>query len=220
MTRFCGAGRLVLRQGGSVSPVEMGNSNESGGGEDCEKDRDRNSAWERMMEPFDQDLEEKDKELEEEMWKEAFGDGSKEGLRAKVVRKGYTPTQKEIDEHMPFHLPYREWCCHCVKGKCHGCPHRAKDKDEKEAEQVPVISVDYMYMSDKQKEGEEKGMPILVAKDRKTKVIRARVVPHKGVDAYAVKILGGIVGSLGYKRVIIKSDREPAIMSLKERVKS
>ena len=63
-------------------------------------------------------------------------------------------------------------------------------------------------------------MPILVAKDRKTKVVRARVVPQKGVQAYAVKVLGGIVDSLGYKRVLLKSDQEPAILSLKERVKN
>ena len=39
------------------------------------------------------------------------------------------------------------------------------------------------------------------------------------MQTYAVKISGGIVDSLGYKRVILKSDQEPAILSLKERVK-
>ena len=33
-----------------------------------------------MMEPFDQDLAEKGKELEDELWDAAFGDGSKEGI--------------------------------------------------------------------------------------------------------------------------------------------
>ena len=79
-----------------------------------------------MMEPFDQDSEEKDKELEEELWKEAFGNGSEEGLKPKMVNVGYSPTQKEIDEHMPLHLPYRAWCAHCVKGKCHGLPHKKR----------------------------------------------------------------------------------------------
>ena len=92
----------------------------------------------------------------------------------------------------PMHLPYRAWCSHCVKGKCHGLQHRRKDKEEKEDEQVPLVSIDYMFMSDSQKEGEEKGMPVLVAKDRKSKVIRARVVPQKGANAYAIRILGGI----------------------------
>ena len=119
------------------------------------------------MEPFDQDLEEKDKELENRLWEAAFGDGAKEGLRAKVVRKGYSPTQKEIDEHMPLHLPYRAWCRHCVKGKCHGCPHRRKEEQDKQEEQVPMISVDYTFMGDGQKEGEEKCVPTMVTKDRR-----------------------------------------------------
>ncbi len=34
---------------------------------------------------------------------------------------------------------------------------------------------------------EEKGMPIIVAKDNKSNMIMARVVPSKGVDSYAVE---------------------------------
>ena len=119
---------------------------------------------------------------------------------------------------MVTHLPYRAWCAHCVKGKCNGSQHRKIEEEEKKDQQVPVISVDYMFMADKQKEEEEKGMPILVAKDRRSKVIRARVVPEKGKRWYAIKILGGVVGSLGYRRIILKSDQEPAIKSLKEGV--
>ena len=83
-----------------------------------------------------------------------------------------------------------------------------------------MISIDYMFMHDKQKEGEEKGMPILVMKDRRTKIIRARVVPQKGKHWYAIKVLSGMLDSLGYKKAIFKSDQEPAILSLKEAVKN
>ena len=58
-------------------------------------------------------------------------------------------------------------------------------------------------------------MPVLVAKDRKSKLIRARVVPQKGANAYAIKIVGGILESLRYKRILLKRDQEPAIMALK-----
>ena len=77
-----------------------------------------------------------------------------------------------------------------------------------------------MFMHDDQKEGEERGMPILVAKDRRSKVIRARVIPQKGRHWYGVKIAARVVGSLGYKRVILKSDQGPAILNLKEGVKN
>ena len=96
-----------------------------------------------------------------------FGDGSKEGLKPKVVKAGYNPTQKEIDEHMPLHLPYRTWCARCVKGKRHGLPHKTKSMQDKDDEQVQVVSIDYMFIGDNQKKNEEKGMPILVVKDRK-----------------------------------------------------
>ena len=69
-----------------------------------------------------------------------------------------------------------------------------------------------------QKEGEEKGMPILVAKDRQKRVLRAGVIPQKGKHWYGVKIASGIVDSLGYKRIILKSDQEPAIKTLRESV--
>ena len=52
------------------------------------------------------------------------------------------------------------------------------------AEREPVVSIDYMFMHDNQAEGEERGMPIMVIKDGRTKVIRARVVPQKGNHAY------------------------------------
>ena len=77
------------------------------------------------MEPFDQD-EEEVKEEDKEMWKEAFGEAAKEGIRPKVIRSGYSPTDKEVQEHLVNHLPFRAWCRHCVKGKAKGLPHRIK----------------------------------------------------------------------------------------------
>ena len=83
-----------------------------------------------------------------------------------------------------------------------------------------MVSIDYMFMHDRQKEGEEKGMPILVFKERKRRVIRARIVPQKGKHWYAIKILKGMLDSTGYKKVIFKSDQEPAMLSLKEAVQN
>ena len=167
------------------------------------------------MEPFDQD-----KEEEEEKEEKDKVDISQEATKVKMVRQGYNPTTREIAEHMVNHLPYREWCKHCVKGKAKGLPHRKYDKCRRLEEEVPLVNFDYTFMHDDQKEGEEKGMPILVAKDRKKKVVRARVVPHKGKHWYSVKITSGMVDSLGYKRVVLKSDQGPAIMSMKEGVKN
>ena len=83
-----------------------------------------------------------------------------------------------------------------------------------------MISIDYMFMGDQQGKEEEKGMPMLVLKDRRTKVLWARVVPAKGVNAHAVKQLAKQIALLGHKRILFKSDGEPAIKALKEAVKN
>ena len=64
-------------------------------------------------------------------------------------------------------------CKKPAKGKAKGVPHRKHDKLARIEEEVPVVNFDYTFMHDDQKEEEETGMPILVAKDRKLKIVRA-----------------------------------------------
>ena len=94
-----------------------------------------------------------------------------------------------------------------------------KKKDVEFDNKGPVISVDHMFMHENQQEGEERGMPIIVMKDRKTRMIRARLVPQKGNHWYSTKIVSGAIESLGHSKVTLKSDQEPSIMSLKDAVK-
>ena len=62
----------------------------------------------------------------------------------------------------------------------------------------PLVSVYCMFMHDNQGEGEEQGMPIMVVKGRRTRIIRARVVPQKGNHWYGIKVLSGAIESLGH----------------------
>ena len=62
-------------------------------------------------------------------------------------------------------------------------------------------------------------MPILVAVDEATEWMGAWVVPEKGEHWYAIKILVTFVEELGYEKIVLKSDQEPAIMGLKAAVK-
>ena len=41
------------------------------------------------------------------------------------------PSQREVEEHNLTHLPYRNWCAHCVLGKGKSAPHykRASRED-------------------------------------------------------------------------------------------
>ena len=40
-----------------------------------------------------------------------------EAQNGKGVTKPREPTRKEWDEHMLTHIPYRNWCPFCVKGR-------------------------------------------------------------------------------------------------------
>ena len=65
----------------------------------------------------------------------------------------------------------------------------------------------------------EKGrgdMPILVCRDNKTGWYLACVVPNKGRCVHAAIQVCNVLDQLGYKKYILKTDQEPAILELKE----
>ena len=150
--------------------------------------------------------------------RESEEDGQSEELRVRVRKTEAVPSDREVDEHNVDHATFRAWCPHCVKGRGEAYGHPRGQGPTKE---IPVISIDYMYVHPEQADDEEreKGMPILVARDSRTKMVYARVVPQKGHDDYAIGALKRIVEQLGYKRIVMKSDNEPAILLLKDLVR-
>ncbi len=82
-----------------------------------------------------------------------------------------------------------------------------------------TVSLDYAYMRSEQGKEEEKGMPIIVVKESKTKRVIAQVVPSKGVQECAVEVARKLVEQLGCNKVITKSDSEPAILARREAVR-
>ena len=82
-----------------------------------------------------------------------------------------------------------------------------------------MIGIDCMYMHSDQDKEEEKGMPLVVIKDARSKMVFARVVPQMGVEPYAVGSTVKALEQLGYKKVIFRSDNEPALLALKEIVR-
>ena len=71
--------------------------------------------------------------------KEEYEEGE-EGNRPNYRIVSDKPSKKEVEEHMVTHIPFRDWCPHCVRGKSKVTPQRKRE--EGEAEEVPVISVD------------------------------------------------------------------------------
>ena len=144
-----------------------------------------------------------------------------EGRVIKGQKILYQPSQQEWDDHMRTHIPFRKWCPYCVEGKCVSGAHRRTKKSEEDlAREVPVISVDYMGPKSKEdKSAKIDSLPILVGIDRKTKWVFAHMVPSKGLDAHAIKMMQREIRLAGYSRLVLKSDQEPSILALLEAVK-
>ena len=131
---------------------------------------------------------------------------------------------KEKEEHFVSHFPFRALCEHCVRGKAKAMKHVRVDHSE---EQVPVISVDYCFMNSKDdtvitEDTQSKHSPVLVVRDRWTRMVFAHVLPYKGVQKGPVgsKCLLNDLRRLGYPKMIVRYDPEPALQAVVEAAKN
>ncbi len=63
-------------------------------------------------------------------------DEEADGGTSREVRKmvsPQTPSQQEVDAHELTHLPFRNWCRHCMRGRGKDMPHK-KSPAEKVSE--------------------------------------------------------------------------------------
>ena len=120
----------------------------------------------------------------EEERRKAERDETEQEHKVKMRKTEAVPNDKEVEEHNVDHAVFRAWCPHCVKGRGETYGHM---KSKNKHEDVPVISIDYAYMHPEadEEDDEAKGMPILVVKDSRSKMLFSRVVPRKGLDEYA-----------------------------------
>ena len=181
------------------------------------------------MEPFDQDGEErKQHEAEDEDRRgPPCGEGelvaparSQDGP-GKVKRGGggarmrslgdpRLPSSKEVEEHYLTHVPYRNWCPHCIRGRGKDLDHRRALDDERK---IREFSFDYCFP------GDEKGVrvTVLVGRERVTGMTMASVVPTKGTSGqFAVMKVLEFIRECGAEEadIILKTDQEPAIDAL------
>ena len=52
------------------------------------------------------------------------------------------PTEKQVEEHRPCHVPYRTWCKWCNMGRGRGHQHRAGQPSL-----IAVIGLDYFFIT-------------------------------------------------------------------------
>ena len=134
---------------------------------------------------------------------------------SRVPSKVYSPSPDEYNRHCATHMPYRSWCPICVQAKKRNPAHRSKN-EKNEYKHVPVISMDYMYLNEK---NDDVNNPILVIHDSVSEGIWAVFVKRKGDSSYSVKRVSDIIKRLGYSKIIIKSDQESSLTSMENKTR-
>ena len=138
-----------------------------------------------------------------------------EAQQPHTLRDPGTPSPGEVEEHNITHMPFRSWCPACVHGKARDKHHQRRDQSEKG---LPEVVFDYCFLG---AEGEEETVAIQVAKDRRTRMIFAHMVPKKGkTHEFGADAMIEDLEKLGYKEVIFRCDGEPALKAVQVEVKA
>jgi len=126
---------------------------------------------------------------------------SDEAVTAKVLPSPSPPSRQEMLEHNITHMPFRNWCPHCLAGKAKSTKHM--QGAGLGVSETPIISMDYMFMGDKsaevieedaeggarisedqfeEEDKDDQKAKIFVMRDARSRVCAAIPVPKKGLD--------------------------------------
>ena len=122
------------------------------------------------------------------------------------------PSDAEVKEHEFTHVPFRNWCRHCVRGQ--GVEESCRRGNGEEGS-VPEVHLDFMFM------GEEEGgrtLAIMVGRERWRGATMATVAPRKSSGEWLARRVRAWMVEIGcaYGDVIVKTDNEPALVALVE----
>ena len=81
---------------------------------------------------------------------------------------------------------------------------------------TPTISMDYMFLGSE--DSEERSAPIVAKTMHGTKSKTARVAPKKGAVSKVAELEARDISNWGRKRFIFKTDQEPALIALRDRI--
>ena len=133
-----------------------------------------------------------------------------EGGRMRNIGDPRLPSKREVDNHYLTHVPYRNWCPHCVRGRGKDLDHWKSVQDDR---RIPEFSFDYCFLGG---DGGSK-VTVLVGRERVTGMTMASVVLVKGTSGQfaALKVLE-FLRQCGAEEanIILKTDQEPAIDAL------
>ena len=143
------------------------------------------------------------------------GDDEKSGEARKVKKMldPVMPSKDVVDEHNLTHLPYRNWCKHCVKGRGKEMDHVTDKKKEGIERTQPEFHADFCFPGDEDK---EKNLTVMVVRERLTKMMMASVVPTKSTGTFIAKRIVAFMKEVGCEHadVTMKSDQEEAMKAI------
>merc|ERR1712194_683041 len=137
----------------------------------------------------------------------AAGDMQEQKVAPKARRLPDEPSDKEVAEHALTHLPFRDWCRHCITGKAPDWPHRRVVRDPDE---VPMIQVDFYFMN---KKGDSDIVTLLNCVDCVSGAV-CTCVCGKGPEVYVIEMVVNFLSFLGRAEIILRHDGKVAIKSL------
>ena len=116
------------------------------------------------------------------------------------------PKELSIEErraHELTHLPARSWCETCVKSFGLEDPHRRR----RGGRDLPDLQVDYTFVG---RQGEKELICALHAIDTEF-LARTVILADKGPIGFVIQGILEFLGEIGRKRIVIRSDDEPAV---------
>ena len=150
----------------------------------------------------------------------------------RVARDPKLPSHDDVECHRCSHVPFRDWCRHCVRGRGRGDPHLRT-----EGSSIPVVGLDYFFIEGDQlekrkeldypedaageaalEEARSSGSLIkcLIIRCAASKCLFGHVVPRKGADEedFVADLVVKAVSWMGHTELIMKGDNEPALQAL------
>ena len=151
---------------------------------------------------------------------EGVGGEGEAGTADWIVRTGprNKPTGREREEHEATHVPFRDWCTHCMMGRGRSHHHLSKKRSE-DLSRRPRRAMDYHFSSQiPSQTTADESVTCIAVKDRHQNIMSS-VVLKKGIDEpWASERVTRFINSLGYKDISLKSDTEPAVVAFRNRV--
>ena len=131
----------------------------------------------------------------------------------RTTRKMLNPallSPDEVLEHNKTHLPFRNWCRHCARGRGVEMAHRTV----KQESGLPELHLDFAFFGEEGEPGNT--ITVLVARERTTRMTMSSAVPSKSTGTFIARRVVAFMREVGCEHgdVIVKSDQEPAMTAL------